>query len=106
MSQASTESRNEATMIAMAAASATLVSTPAAATSACPGAATRRARARRTPTGPVAGSRRVAPPAAAKPQRGGSELDHERPEGVAARHGAHGVGGVERTHHGALPQVG
>ena len=43
-------------MIAIAAASATLVNTPAAATTACPGAAPRRAAASRAGTGPRLGS--------------------------------------------------
>ena len=46
-------------MIAMAPASATLVSTPAAATTACPGAAPSRAAARRAGTGPRSGNKRA-----------------------------------------------
>ena len=52
-------------MIAMAAASATLVNTPAAATTACPGAAPRRASARRAGTGPRAGNSQATPEATA-----------------------------------------
>ena len=52
-------------MIAIAAASATLVNTPAAATTACPGAALSRVTARRKETGPRGGNKHAIPEATA-----------------------------------------